>query len=220
MNTKDRFVIKALERRIEFYRKIGIAVFFGGLLAGGSILLGRPAMMFPELSEYSRITIQILAYFSIALTGILIIFEHRRRISILKSRRNKILRDIFHRESVPYPAREQLIIEIQVLYGILFFLAVLITCVGCPFPPMPAFLDRDLVRFAALIGFFILCWLSVGTERKNSVVISDAPNEFARKLVNRAKVRRERKRVPAHRAAVQGTFGASRIRRAHSGRMM
>ena len=169
MGNKEDQIVDSLEKRIEFYRYCVVWTFILGLLSGGFIFCGKTTFLIPESSLLPPITVKVLFCFFIATIGIAAGSAYRRRIRLLKDCRDKILMELYHRRFFPNLAREGIITEIQVLFGILFLLSVMIVCIHYPLPKMPAFLESNLVKMIPVTGFLGLFWISVWPERKHPV---------------------------------------------------
>lgn len=169
MGNKEEQIVGSLEKRIEFYRHCMVWTFILGLLSGGSIFCGETVFLIPESFVFSPITIKVLFCSFIAMAGIATGSGYRRRIRLLKDCRDKILMELYNQRFFPNLAREGIITEMQVLFGILFLLSLVIVCIQYPVPKMPAFLDSNLVRMVPVLGFLGLFCISVWPERKDPI---------------------------------------------------
>jgi hypothetical protein len=99
----------------------------------------------------------------------------------LKERRNRIWMYSDNGSSFPEPVRDHMVMEIQVLFGMLFVLAVAICCVGYPVPKIPVFLDTVPLRLVPILSFAVLCWAAIRAGRKPSAVSRNSLQGFIEK---------------------------------------
>ena len=132
-----------------------------------SVFCGEITFLVPGSTGLPLMAINVLICFFIAITGIATGSAYRRRIRFLKDCRDQILMEFCDRRFFPKLTREGIITEMQVLFGILFLLSMVIVCIQYPVPKMPAFLDNNLVRIIPIMGFLCLCWIPVWPDRKN-----------------------------------------------------
>jgi len=202
MKEKKKNFIHYLDNRIGFYRYCMVGTFILGILAGTGILCGESTFVITEWSDLKQVGIKLFFCFLIAATGIATGSAYRRRILHLKEHRNKILLDSYNRQFFPKPAQEQIIMEVQALFGILFFLSAVIVCIHYPIPKLPDLLDCMLIRLIPVIGFVGLCWISVNLERKNSLIRINPLQDFLDNQQKRVRIQSNRRRVPpAYRTA-------------------
>ena len=132
-----------------------------------SVFCGEITFLVPGSTGLPLMAINVLICFFIAITGIATGSAYRRRIRFLKDCRDQILMEFCDRRFFPKLTREGIITEMQVLFGILFLISMVIVCIQYPVPKMPAFLDNNLVRIIPIMGFLCLCWIPVWPDRKN-----------------------------------------------------
>jgi len=185
MKTNKNHIVKSLENRIGYYRRCMVGTFILGLLAGVSILCGKSLFVITGWSNLQQISIKVFFCFLIATTGIATGSAYRRRIRLLKEHRARLMSDSLNQQSFTKPFQEQIITEIQALFGILFFLAAAITCIQYPIPNLPYLFDSNLVRLVLIIGFAVLCWISVTLERKNPLTCLNPLQDFVERQQNR-----------------------------------
>lgn len=197
MKAEKDLSLKSLNNRITYYRRCMIGTFILGLLAGVSILCGKSCFEITGWSNLQLISIKVLICFLIAATGIATGSVYRRRIGILKENRERLVSDSVDPKTFAKPHREQIITEIQALFGILFVLAASITCVQYPIPNLPYLFDSNLVRLVLVIGFAVLCWISITLERKNPLSCLNPLRDFVEKEQSRVPVVRDRSEIPS-----------------------
>jgi len=192
MATRKKSVADYLENKIQFYRYCTIVAFILGLLAGAGILCGDSCLFsigFP--GRYLALTKCALC-FLISLSGIVAASAYRSRIRYAVERCNKILLYSDNGEAFPKPVREQSILEVQVLFGIMFVLAMVACCVNYPLPGLPDYLDLPLIRLLPLVGFFLFCWISTKLEKKNSLIGLNSIEDFIRLHQKQARISNQR----------------------------
>lgn len=189
MKVNKQNIIKYLDSRIGFYRRCMVGIFILGSLAGASIICGKSAFLVEGISEAKQAEVNIFLCFSIALTGIATGSAYRRRIRHLKQHRDKILLYHKHGPSAPRPVRDQIVLEIQSLFGILFVLAVVVCGVQYPIPELPQLLDNTPMRIVLLVGFIILCWAPVRLGNKKSAIKLNPIQDFVEKHQKQARVK-------------------------------
>ncbi len=187
MKARKKQIVAAVDSRIGFYRRSMVGVFILGVASGAGILCGTAdaggtgAARMPEL--------EVLACFAIAVTGIATGSACQRRIRRLREHRGRILVPDEDGEAFAAPAREQGIVEIQALFGILFVLAAAGCYLGCPVPALPGFLDTLPLRAAPAAGFTLLCGITVGLERKRPGTGLHPLQDFVEDQRKRARMR-------------------------------
>lgn len=117
-----RTVLESLEREIAFYRRRSGQVYFFGSLVEVLILAGQQKISLPAGWSWQTSLVYSIFFVAVAIVGILLGSEYRRRIHILKDSRVELLAKIGYRHVFP-TASEQRISEIQVLYFVLIFLS-------------------------------------------------------------------------------------------------
>jgi hypothetical protein len=190
MTTRQKSVIDNLESRIQFYRYCAMAVFFLGLLAGGTVLLETSSLFSIGFLDRHPVITKCVLCFAVSLSGILTASAYRRRIRYIVERGNRILLYSDDVPLFPRPVWEQFIFEVQVLFGILFFVSAVICCVGYPLPGLPAYLDPPLFRLGLLACFFLFCRVSAKLEKKNSIVNLSPIEDFIRLHLKQARIRK------------------------------
>ncbi|MEJ2111016.1 MAG: hypothetical protein P8Z37_14125 [Acidobacteriota bacterium] len=167
MKVNKQNIIMYLDRRIGLYRRCMVGIFILGLLAGASIVCGKSAFIVQGMSTAEQAEINVFLCFSIALTGIATGSAYRRRIRHLNEHRDRILLYHKRRPAAEKTVRDQIVLEIQGLFAMLFVLAAVICGVQYPIPEIPQLLDNTPMRILLLAGFIILCWVPVifGTKK-------------------------------------------------------
>ena len=75
----------------------------------------------------------------------------------------------------------------QALFGILFFLAVASLYIQCPTLKLPFLLDCNLTRMALIVGFLLLCRISLRLERKDPLVSLNPVQDYVKRQAGRIK---------------------------------
>jgi len=178
MKPKKKRVILILDSRIEFYRRSMVGILIMGLIAGAGILCGKSNLIPGDAANRHQEGLKVLLCLSVAVIGIATGNAYRRRIRHLKEHRTRILLYRNDESAFPGPSGENTIFEMQALFGILFFLAAVVSYTGYPIPCLPDFLDNGILRMVPIIIFVGLCRISVGLERKNLFVNLNPVQDF------------------------------------------
>jgi hypothetical protein len=173
-------IVESLEKRIQYYRRCMAGTFILGILAGLSILCTKSLIAVTGWSGAQQIYVKIFFCFLIAATGIATGSAYRRRIRLLRVHRNKLLSDAWDQRSFTRPVQEQFITEMQALFGILFFLAVASLYIQCPTLKLPILLDCNLARLALIVGFLLLCRISLRLERKDPLISLNPVEDYVK----------------------------------------
>jgi hypothetical protein len=190
MKVGKNHIVESLEKRIQYYRRCMAGTFLLGILAGLSILCTKSLIAVTGWSGLQQIYVKIFFCFLIAATGIATGSAYRRRISLLRVHRNKLLSDTSNQRSFTKPVQEQFITEMQALFGILFFLAVASLYIQCPTLELPCLLDCNLARLALIVGFLLLCRISLRLERKDPLFSLNPVQDYVKKQARRIKTSR------------------------------
>lgn len=189
MTIKQQRVSDYLEGRIQVYRYCTAVVFVLGLLAGAGVLCGGLPLLSPEFPHRYQDLTKIVLCFAISLSGILAAAVYRNQIAYIMERRDRILLNPDSRPAFAKPAREQCILEVQVLFGMMAVLAVVVCCIDYPVPGLPPILDLPPLRLALLGGFFIFCWVSTRLEKNNIAASFNSVEDFLRRHQKQARIR-------------------------------
>jgi hypothetical protein len=189
-------IVKSVEKRIQYYQRCMAGTFILGILAGLSILCTKSLIAVTAWSGLQQIYVKIFFCFLIAATGIATGSAYRRRIRLLRVHRHKLLSDTRGQQPFTKPVREQFITEIQALFGMLFFLAAASLYIHCPILKLPFLLDCNLARLALIVGFLLLCRISLGLERKDPLFSLNPVQDYVKGLKSRGRVHRSRQDYP------------------------
>ncbi len=86
----------------------------------------------------------------------------------------------FNGETVfPRPSVERIISEAQILFAFLFVLVAITCYVDYPLPQLPGFLGTASFRLSLIVGFVLVCLISVRLERKHSFVTRNPIQDLA-----------------------------------------
>lgn len=193
MQSRKKTFIELLENRIALYRRCMVGTFVLGLAAGISILCGKSTFILTEWSGYQQISLKVFSCFLIVVTGIATGSAYRRRIRHVKAHQDKIRSSRNDNQNTPKDNGEPIITEIQALFGILFVLVVIGSCLRYPIPNLPSLLDGNLVRLFPIIGFVALCWVSVSIGRKHSLIRLNLLQDFLESQQKRVRIENNRK---------------------------
>ena len=196
MKVGKNHIVESLEKRIRYYRRCMAGTFILGILAGLSILCTKSLIAVTEWSGLRQIYVKIFFCFLIAATGIATGSAYRRRIRLLRVRRNKLLSDARGQQPFTNPIREQFITEVQALFGMLFFLATASLYIHCPTLKLPFLLDCNLARLALIVGFLLLCRISLRMERKDPLFSLNPVQDYVNGMKSRGGVHKSRQDYP------------------------
>lgn len=115
-------VLEAIDRELAFYRRRAGQVFFMGLLVEVLILAGREKVVVPATWPWVQPFAYGILFAVVAVIGMALGLEYRRRIHDLKESRTNILKRLDYKDIYP-PTGGHRLSEIQVLYVVLIFLS-------------------------------------------------------------------------------------------------
>jgi len=115
-------ILEALDREMGFFRKRAGEVFFFGLLVEVLILAGKEKIILPEGRSLLNASVHSFLFIAVAVIGIALGAEYRRRIRKLKFSRLTVLEKRGFKRIYPTD-EDQALSEIQVLYVVLVFLS-------------------------------------------------------------------------------------------------